>query len=205
MAEMKRLGLLTIQAEAQYQKEIADAKTTVIEKERAHEAFVLARQREKADAMRDQKEIMISAMAERQQTFMARQGMTGIDKQTVSFSNAVEKLQRDQARLKEIENDPKRTQQEKLAAKKEVEKSAIDAQKELDKTTLMQFQYGASDSAKKGMGGGIDVRENQLNISKSQLTVLQQQLAIMKAEYGIKDSDYGNVPMMMQGAQRLTK
>jgi hypothetical protein len=142
-------------------------------------------------------------MAEREQTFMARQGMTGIDKQTTSFSNAVEKLQRDQARLKEYENDPKRKQNEKLAARKDVEESALAAQKELDKTTLMQFQYGASDAAKKGMGGGIDIRENQLSISKDQLSILKAQLDLMYKQFNIDPSDYSNVPMVMQGAQRI--
>jgi hypothetical protein len=205
MEEMKRRGLLTIQAQAQYEKEIAAAKSTVIEKERAHEAFLLKQARQRADSERDRKEIIISAMAEREQTFMARQGMTGIDKQTTAFSNSIEKLQRDQARLAEYENDPKRTQEEKLAAKKDVEASAIAAQKELDKTTLMQFQYGASDAAKKGMGGGIDIRENQLSISKDQLSVLQKQLDLMYKQYNLDPADYGGTPMVMQGPFRSPK
>jgi len=205
MEEMKRRGLLTIQAQAQYEKEIAAAKSTVIEKERAHEAFLLKQARQRADSERDRKEIIISAMAEREQTFMARQGMTGIDKQTTAFSNSIEKLQRDQARLAEYENDPKRTQEEKLAAKKDVEASALAAQKELDKTTLMQFQYGASDAAKKGMGGGIDIRENQLSISKDQLSVLQKQLDLMYKQYNLDPADYGGTPMVMQGPFRSPK
>jgi len=205
MEEMKRRGLLTIQAQAQYEKDIAAAKSTVIEKERAHEAFLLQMARQRADSERDRKEIIISAMAEREQTFMARQGMTGIDKQTTSFSNAVEKLQRDQARLAEYEADPKRKQEEKLAARKDVEASALAAQKELDKTTLMQFQYGASDAAKKGMGGGIDIRENQLSISKDQLSVLQKQLDLMYKQYNLDPADYGGTPMIMQGPFRSPK
>lgn len=205
MEEMKRRGLLTIQAQAQYEKDIAAAKSTVMEKERAHEAFLLKQARQRTDSERDRKEIIIGAMAEREQTFMARQGMTGIDKQTTMFSNAVEKLQRDQERLKEYEADPKRTLEEKMAARKDVEASAITAQKELDKTTLMQFQYGASDAAKKGMGGGIDIRENQLSISKDQLSVLQKQLDLMYKQYNINPADYGGVPMMMQGALRAGK
>lgn len=201
--EMTDRGLMTIQEEAKYLNEIENAKTAIIEKERAHEAFMLQMGRERTDSERDRKEIAVKAMAEREQTFMARQGMTGIDKQTTSFSNAVEKLQRDQARLKEYENDPKRKQNEKLAARKDVEESAIAAQKELDKTTLMQFQYGASDAAKKGMGGGIDIRENQLSISKDQLTILKAQLDLMYKQFNLNPSDYSNVPMVMQGAQRM--
>lgn len=201
--EMQDRGLKTIQEEAKYLNEIENARISIIEKERAHELFMVQRAKEKQDSERDRKEVAIGALAEREQTFMARKGMTGIDKQTTSFSNAVEKLQRDQARLKEFEADPKRLQNEKLAARKDVEASAIAAQKELDKTTLMQFQYGASDAAKSGMGGGIDIRENQLKISKDQLSILKEQLALQYKQFGIDTADYGGVPMVMLGAQRL--
>lgn len=203
IAALQKANLYDINKQAEMENQLANAKTSVIEAERAHENFLLKQARQRVDSERDRREIMVKAMSEREQTFMARQGMTGIDKQITVFSNAIEKLQRDQERLAQYENDPKRTLEEKLSARKEVEASTIAAQKELDKATLMQFQYGASDAAKKGMGGGIDIRENQLQISKDQLDILKKQLDLMYKQFNINPLDYGNVPLVMNGAQRM--
>jgi hypothetical protein len=101
--------------------------------------------------------------------------------------------------------DETKTQADRESAKAAVDASALKAQDELDKLSLMQFQYSASDAAKKGMGGGIDIRENQLTVAKSQLDILKQQLDIMRSQYGVDLSNYGNTPMIMQGPYRAGK
>lgn len=206
--EMDRLDLIERgafdrQKEADFVNTIANAKISIMEKERAHKAFMLQKERELYDSEKERRDTIIKAMEKREQTFMARRGMTGIDKQTVALENAIEQMQRDQERLDKVEKDKARGQADKEAARKKVEESAIKAMEELDKLTLMQFQYGASDAAKKGMGGGIDIRENQLNISKSQLDVLRKQYDLMLKQFGLSPDKFGNVPFMMQGAQRM--
>lgn len=205
IAKLEADGAFSDQLRLEYSKKAMDARISTIEKEKAHAIFLHEKETQMRDARRDRSEALISSMEKREQTFMARQGMTGMDKQSVMVSNAIEKMVRDQEQLQRVMNDPMKRQAEKDAARKDVDASALKAQEELDKLSLMQFQYGASDAAKKGMGGGIDIRENQLTVAKSQLDILKQQLDLMRAQYGISDSDYGNVPMMMKGALRAGK
>lgn len=196
-------GALDRQKEADFINSIEKAKISIMEKERAHKLFILQKERELYDSEKERRDNIIKAVEKREQTFMARQGKTGIDKQTVALENAIEQMQRDQERADIVEKDKLRGQAEKEQARKKVEESTIKAMEELDKLTLMQFQYGASDAAKKGMGGGIDIRENQLQISKSQLEVLQKQYDLMLKQFGLSPDRFGNVPFMMQGAQRM--
>lgn len=205
IAKLEADGAFSDQLKLEYSKKAMDAKISTLEKEKAHAIFLHEKETQMRDARRDRSEALISSMEKREQTFMARQGMTGMDKQSVMVSNAIEKMVRDQEQLQRVMNDPMKRQAEKDAARKDVDASALKAQEELDKLSLMQFQYGASDAAKKGMGGGIDIRENQLTVAKSQLDILKQQLDLMRSQYGVSDADYGNVPMMMKGALRAGK
>jgi len=189
----------------EYTKKIFDAQISFMEKEKAHKIFLHEKETQIRDAKRERKESLISNMEKREQTFMARQGMTGMDKQSVMVSNAVEKMVRDQEQLALVMADPMKKQAEKDAARKDVDASALKAQDELDKLSLMQFQYGASDAAKKGMGGGIDIRENQLTVAKSQLEILKQQLDLMRSQYGVDPANYGDTPMIMAGPFRAGK
>lgn len=200
---LKELGQMTPQLEAEYANKEAQANIKLLESKRAIAVFENKLARERADSEKDRRDIMIKSMQDRQLEFMTRQGMTGIDKQTMVFENAMRQAERDQAKYEQFMADPKRSQSEKLAAQKEMEGSFLTARKELDKLTLMQFQYGASDAAKKGMGGGIDIRENQLDISKRSLAILEKQLAVMMKQYGLTPDMFGNVPFIMSGAQRL--
>jgi hypothetical protein len=205
IAQMEKDGNYSPEKKLEYTKKILDGQISLMEKEKAHKTFLHQKAVQIAEAERDRKEGLIASMEKREQTFMARQGMTGMDKQSVMVSNAVEKMVRDQEQLARVMADPMKTQAQKDAARKDVDASALKAQDELDKLSLMQFQYGASDAAKKGMGGGIDIRENQLTVAKSQLDILKQQLDLMRSQYGVSDGDYGNVPMMMKGALRAGK
>jgi hypothetical protein len=205
IARLQADNAFSPEKQLEYAKKVMDARVSTLEKEKAHAIFMHEKETQMRDARRDRSEALISSMEKREQTFMARQGMTGMDKQSVMVSNAIEKMVRDQEQLQRVMNDPMKRQAEKDAARKDVDASALKAQEELDKLSLMQFQYGASDAAKKGMGGGIDIRENQLTVAKSQLDILKQQLDLMRSQYGISGADYGNVPMMMQGALRAGK
>ena len=190
----------TIQQQTEYAKKAQQAEINLIEKQREHALFLKKQAIARAEAERGRKESTIEMMQERQQTFMARQGMTGMDKQGVKVSQAIDKMVRDQEQLGRVMKDETKTQADRESAKKQVDASAIKAQQELDKLSLMQFQYGASDAAKKGMGGGIDIRENQLTVAKSQLDILRKQLDLMYKSYGLNPADYGGTPMIMQGS-----
>ena len=205
IAQLQADGAYSKEKGLEYTKKLFDANISFMEKEKAHKIFLHEKETQMRDAKRERKESLISSMEKREQTFMARQGMTGMDKQSVMVSNAVEKMVRDQEQLALVMADPMKKQSEKDAARKDVDASALKAQDELDKLSLMQFQYGASDAAKKGMGGGIDIRENQLTVAKSQLDILKQQLDLMRSQYGVNPADYGGTPMMMQGPYRAGK
>jgi hypothetical protein len=191
---------LTPQEEISFAKKLEMAKIELMQKEKEHQYFLHKKETQQFEAMRDRREELIDSLQKRQQTYMARQGMTGMDKQSVAVSQAIDQMKRDQDDMQRILNDPAKDTAAKEAARSKVDKSAIKAQEELDKLSLMQFQYGASDAAKKGMGGGIDIRENQLTVAKSQLEILKKQLDLMLAEAGISREQYGNAPMMMQGS-----
>lgn len=194
-----------LQTQAEYAKKAQEASNTLIEKEKEHAFFLHKQAVALAEAKRGRTEGLIASDEKREQTYMARKGMTGMDKQSVMVSNAVEKMVRDQEQLERVMNDPSKTQADREAAKGVVDASALKAQDELDKLSLMQFQYSASDAAKKGMGGGIDIRENQLTVAKSQLDILKQQLDLMRSQYGVDLSNYGGTPMIMQGPYRAGK
>jgi hypothetical protein len=190
----------TVQQQTEYSKKAQQAEINLIEKQKEHALFLKKQAIARAEAERGRKESTIEMMQERQQTFMARQGMTGMDKQGVKVSQAIDKMVRDQEQLDRVLKDETKNQADREAAKKQVDSSAIKAQQELDKLSLMQFQYGASDAAKKGMGGGIDIRENQLTVAKSQLEILKKQLDLMYKSYGLSPADYGGTPMIMEGS-----
>lgn len=201
-ADLIKNNSLSIQAEADINNQIANQKIAIIEKEKAHKAFLLKKDRELNDSEKERKDEMIKAMQEREQQFMTRQGMTGMDKQAEVVSKAVDQMRRDEEQLNKVMNDPMRTQSEKLSAKKKLEGSTMTAMKEFDKLSLMQFQYSASDAAKKGMGGGIDIRENQLSVSKEQLDYLRKSYELQLKEFGLNPDQFGNVPFQMQGPMR---
>ena len=194
-----------IQKRADLEHSMGLAKITLMEKEREHDAFLLKQQRERDDSFKNRKDSMIKTMQEREQTFMGRQGMTGMDKQAVTVQNAIEQMQRDEQQFKDYLADPKRKQPERLEAQKKFEGSTQSALKELDKLSLMQFQYSASDAAKKGMGGGIDVRENQLSVAKASLDYIRKSYELQLKEFGLTPAMFGNVPLMMQGPYRAGK
>jgi hypothetical protein len=202
LAELEKNNSDDIQKRADLENSIANSKITLIEKQRAHENFMQKMTREREDSEKSRKDDMIKAMQEREQQFMTRQGMTGMDKQSTVVSNAIEQMQRDQEQLNKVMNDPKRTQQERLEAQKKFEGSTMGAMKEFDKLSLMQFQYSASDAAKKGMGGGVDIRENTLTVAKSQLEYLRKSYEIQLKQFGLSPDQFGNVPFQMQGPMR---
>ena len=175
------------------------AKIKLMEKERAHELFMLKMVREREDSEKERKDNTIKAMEEREQEFMTRQGMTAMDKASVKVENAIQKMQRDEAQLQKVMDDPKRSQEERLSAQKKFEESTMGAQKEFDKLSMMQFQYSASDAAKKGMGGGMDVRENQLSVAKSSLDYLKKSYEIQLKQFGLSPDQFGNVPQQLTG------
>ncbi len=205
IAELKRNNAYDLQKQADMEHALGNAKIAVIEKERAHEAFLLKLQRERHDAERAARDELIKGLEEREKLLMQRQGATAIDKQVVAVQNAIEQMQRDQVETEAILADPKRTQQEKDAALKVVQKSTMGAMKEFDKLTTMQFNWGASDAAKKGMGGGIDFRENQLSISKQQLDILKKSYDLALKQYGLTPDQFGNVPFSMQNVRRASR
>jgi hypothetical protein len=205
IAELKRNNAYDLQKQADMEHSLGNAKIAVIEKERAHEAFLLKLQRERHDAERAARDELIKGLEEREKLLMQRQGTTAIDKQVVTVQNAIEQMQRDQAETEAILADPKRTQQEKDAALKVVQKSTMGAMKEFDKLTTMQFNWGASDAAKKGMGGGIDFRENQLSVSKQQLDILKKSYDLALKQYGLTPDQFGNVPFSMQNVRRASR
>lgn len=196
---------LTPQEQLSFSKKLEMAKIELMQKEKEHQYFLHRRDTKHIEAQRDRREELIDSLEKRQQTYMARQGMTGMDKASVAVSQAIDQMKRDQVDMQRILADPAKDTAAKEAARSKVDKSAIKAQEELDKLSLMQFQYGASDAAKKGMGGGIDIRENQLTVAKSQLDILKRQLDLMLLEAGISREQYGNAPMIMKGPYRVGK
>ena len=178
------------------------AEIELFQKKKEHQYFLHKKDVQHIEAQRDRREDLIDSLEKRQQTFMSRQGMTGMDKQGVAVSQAIDQMKRDQEDMSRILADDSKDTAAKEAARGKVDKSALKAQDELDKLSLMQFQYGASDAAKKGMGGGIDIRENTLTVAKSQLDILKRQLDLMMAEAGLSRADYGGAPMIMAGAMR---
>lgn len=196
---------LTPQEQLSFAKKLEMAKIELMQKEKEHQYFLHKKDTQHIEAQRDRREELIDSLEKRQQTYMSRQGMTGMDKQSVAVSQAIDQMKRDQADMQRILEDPAKDTAAKEAARGKVDKAAIKAQEELDKLSLMQFQYGASDAAKKGMGGGIDIRENQLTVAKSQLEILKKQLDLMLLEAGISREQYGNAPMVMQGPFRAGK
>ena len=196
---------LTPLEEVQYAKKLEMAKIELMQKEKEHQYFLHKKDVQHIEAQRDRREELIDSLEKRQQTYMARQGMTGMDKASVAVSQAIDQMKRDQVDMERILADPAKDAAAKEAARSKVDKSAIKAQEQLDKLSLMQFQYGASDAAKKGMGGGIDIRENQLTVAKSQLDILKRQLDLMLLEAGITREQYGNAPMIMKGPYRVGK
>lgn len=205
MATIAKNRGLTPQEEISFAKRIASARIELMQKEKEHQYFLHKKEVQQIEAARDRREELINSLEKRQQTYMSRQGMTGMDKQSVAVSQAIDQMKRDQVDMQRILADPSKDTAAKEAARSKVDKAAIKAQEELDKLSLMQFQYGASDAAKKGMGGGIDIRENQLTVAKSQLDILKKQLDLMLLEAGITREQYGNAPMIMQGPYRAGK
>lgn len=205
MASIVKNRGLKPEEEVSFFKRLEMAKIELMQKEKEHQYFLHKKETQHIEANRDRREELINSLEKRQQTYMARQGMTGMDKQSVAVSQAIDQMKRDQADMQRILADPAKDTAAKEAARGKVDKAAIKAQEELDKLSLMQFQYGASDAAKKGMGGGIDIRENQLTVAKSQLEILKKQLDLMLLEAGISREQYGNAPMIMQGPFRAGK
>lgn len=203
--DLKDRNAYGTQEQADMEHKLASAKLGLMEKEKAHEAFMFKMTREREDAEKGRKDDTIKMMQEREQTYMTRQGMTGMDKQSVAVQNSIEQMMRDEEQLQKVMNDPRRNLSEREAAKKKFEGSTQSAMKEFDKLSLMQFQYGASDAAKKGMGGGIDIRENQLQISKQSLEYLRKQYELQLKQYGLTPDQFGNVPFQMQGPMRAGK
>ena len=203
IADLKAANGYSQQIETEYIKKKAEAEAELMEKQKEHADFQLKQATALRESERGRRESAIEFTRKREQLLMQRQGYTAMDKQSVSVSESIDKMVRDQERLALIEGDRQKGQADREAARKEVEASAMKAQEELDKYSLMAFQYGASDAAKKGMGGGIDIRENQLTVAKSQLDILKKQLDLMYQQLDINPADYGNAPMLLRGVSRM--
>lgn len=112
---------------------------------------------------------------------MKMRGVSAINQQNVVFRNSVDKLKREQAKLQDLATDKKR-EREYLGGKGEAAQTLeasiqglmFEAAKEMDTLMAMQFNYVSSDAAKKGMGGGISMVNNPIDIAKESRDYLRK-------------------------------
>jgi hypothetical protein len=120
----------------------------------------------------NRKNSAIEAQQSRDIFGMKMRGVSAIDQQNVVFRQAVEKIKREQKKYDDLSKDKYREQEfmqgngsAALALKDSIQQLTFNAAKEMDTLMAMQFNYVSSDAAKKGMGGGIQMLNNPINIA----------------------------------------
>ena len=134
---------------------------------------------------------------------MKMRGVSAIDQQNVVFRNSVDKLKREQAKLADLAKDPMREQEylggtgpAAIALKNSIQDLMFESAKEMDSLMAMQFNYVSSDAAKKGMGGGIAMVNNPIEIAKESRDYLRK---IYESVSGSGSFDV--VPKYMKGTK----
>lgn len=112
---------------------------------------------------------------------MKMRGVSAIDQQNVVFRNAVDKMKREEAKLEALAKDPMREKEymggkgpAAIALKNSIQDLMMSAAGEMDTLMAMQFNYVSSDAAKKGMGGGISMVNNPIDIAKESRDYLRK-------------------------------
>jgi hypothetical protein len=134
---------------------------------------------------------------------MKMRGVSAIDQQNVVFRNSVDKLKREQKKLADLASDPMR-QEEYLggtgpaarALQASIQDLMFESAKEMDSLMAMQFNYVSSDAAKKGMGGGIAMVNNPLEVAKESRDYLKKIYEEVKGT-----GSFDVVPQYMKGSQ----
>jgi hypothetical protein len=134
---------------------------------------------------------------------MKMRGVSAIDQQNVVFRNSVDKLKREQAKLADLASDPMRQQEylggtgpAAIALKNSIQDLMFESAKEMDSLMAMQFNYVSSDAAKKGMGGGIAMVNNPLEVAKESRDYLKKIYEEVKGT-----GSFDVVPQYMKGSQ----
>lgn len=149
------------------------------EKELANLKQIAARDAALADIDRTNK--AIEGQQGRDLFGMKMRGVSAIDQQNVVFRNSVDKMKREQAKLEALKNDPMREKEymggtgpAAIALKNSIQDLMMSAAGEMDTLMAMQFNYVSSDAAKKGMGGGIAMVNNPLEVAKESRDYLRK-------------------------------
>ena len=134
---------------------------------------------------------------------MKMRGVSAIDQQNVVFRNSVDKLKREQAKLADLAKDPMRQQEylggtgpAAIALKNSIQDLMFESAKEMDSLMAMQFNYVSSDAAKKGMGGGIAMVNNPLEVAKESRDYLKKIYEEVKGT-----GSFDVVPKYMKGSK----
>jgi hypothetical protein len=134
---------------------------------------------------------------------MKMRGVSAIDQQNVVFRNSVDKLKREQAKLADLAKDPMREKEylggtgpAAIALKNSIQDLMFESAKEMDSLMAMQFNYVSSDAAKKGMGGGIAMVNNPLEVAKESRDYLKKIYEEVKGT-----GSFDVVPQYMKGSQ----
>lgn len=134
---------------------------------------------------------------------MKMRGVSAIDQQNVVFRNSVDKMKREEAKLEALKNDKTREKEymeghgpAAIALNNSIQDLMMAAAGEMDTLMAMQFNYVSSDAAKKGMGGGIAMVNNPLDVAKESRDYLRK---IYESMNGTGSFDV--VPKYMKGTQ----
>jgi hypothetical protein len=134
---------------------------------------------------------------------MKMRGVSAIDQQNVVFRNSVDKLKREQAKLADLASDPMREKEylggtgpAAIALKNSIQDLMFESAKEMDSLMAMQFNYVSSDAAKRGMGGGIAMVNNPLEVAKESRDYLKKIYEEVKGT-----GSFDVVPKYMKGSK----
>jgi hypothetical protein len=151
------------------------------------------------EAERDRKNKAIDEVQEREQFAMQKSGTSAVDRQTVTLNNKINELRRAQEEFDEKNQKQLYTPEQREAAKAKIQDKTFAATKELDKLMAMQFNFTASDAAKKGMGGGIVEQKNMIEINKDQLTYLKKIYEATLQANGLSGKPFMYDPLVLRG------
>ena len=151
------------------------------------------------EAQRDRKNKAIDEVQEREQFAMQKSGTSAVDRQTVTLNNKINELRRAQEEFDEKNQKQLYTPEQREAAKAKIQDKTFAATKELDKLMAMQFNFTASDAAKKGMGGGIVEQKNMIEINKDQLSYLKKIYEATLQANGLSGKPFQYDPLVLRG------
>jgi hypothetical protein len=151
------------------------------------------------EAERDRKNKAIDEVQEREQFAMQKSGTSAVDRQTVTLNNKINELRRAQEEFDEKNQKQLYTPEQREAAKAKIQDKTFSATKELDKLMAMQFNFTASDAAKKGMGGGIIEQKNLIEINKDQLSFLKKIYEATLEANGLSGKPFQYDPLVLRG------